>query len=296
MPSAKEKEIKMATFYNQATLSFLGRVTNSNITEGEIVSGLTLTKTAVSNNYGPGDGIVYAITMINSDTVGKTGVTLTDNLGAFTPSGATGEFVPLTYVDGSVLYYQNGVLQPAPTVTAGPPLTIGGITIPAGGNVIILYEATANSFAPLSARASIINTVDAVGNNLCQDLTDSAEVPTRDEPILSISKAIYPETVTCGEEITYTFIIQNTGNTPVVAIDDLIVSDIFNPPFEAITVELNGAALDEGTSYTYNTETGEFTTIGGAIPVSEATFTRDPVTGIVTTTPGVAVLTVKGIV
>ena len=296
MPSAKEKEIKMATFYNQATLSFLGKVTNSNITEGELVSGLTLTKTAVSTDYGPGDGIVYAVTLINSDTVAKTNVTVTDNLGTYTLSGGTAEFVPLTYVEGSVLYYQNGVLQPAPTVNAGPPLIIGGITIPAGGNVIILYEATANSFAPLSAGSTIINTVNATGDNVCQELTDTAEVPARNEPILSIAKAICPDTVTCGEEITYTFIIQNTGNTPVVATDNLIVSDTFNPPFDAITVELNGTALDEGTGYTYNAETGEFSTIGGAIPVPEATFTRDTVTGVVTTTPGVAVLTVKGIV
>lgn len=286
----------MATFYNQATLSFAGRVTNSNVTEGELVSGLSLTKTAVSTDYGPGDGIVYAVTLVNADSVAKSGITLTDNLGAYTLMGGTTEFVPLTYVDGSVLYYQNGVLQPAPTVVAGNTLVISGIDVPAGGNVIILYEVRANSLAPLSAGSSIFNTVSAGGDGVCEELTDSAQITTRDEPLLSIAKAVNPLTLTCGDEVTYTFIIQNAGNTSVIATDDLIVSDTFNPILTSITVSLNGELLNEGTQYAYNEQTGEFTTIGGAIPVPAATFTRDSETGVVTTTPGVAVLTITGII
>ncbi len=286
----------MATFYNQATLTFAGRVTNSNVTEGELVSGLCLTKTAVSTDYGPGDGIVYAITLVNADSVAKNGITLTDDLGAYTLTGGTAEFVPLTYVDGSVLYYQNGVLQSAPTVVAGDTLVISGIDVPAGGNVIILYEVRANSFAPLSAGSSIFNSVSAGGEGICEELTDSAQIPTRDEPLLSIAKAVNPLTLTCGDEVTYTFIIQNTGNTAVVATDNLSVSDTFNPILTGITVSLNGELLNEGTEYTYDEQTGEFTTIGGAIPVPAATFTRDSETGVVTTTPGVAVLTITGII
>lgn len=286
----------MATFYNQATLSFAGKVTNSNVTEGELVSGLSLTKTAVSTDYGPRDGIVYAVTLVNADSVAKSGITLTDNLGAYTLMGGSTEFVPLIYVDGSVLYYQNGVLQPAPTVVAGNTLVISGIDVPAGGNVIILYEVRANSLAPLSAGSSIFNTVTAGGDGVCEELTDNAQIPTRDEPLLSIAKAVNPLTLTCGDEVTYTFIIQNAGNTAVVATDDLIVSDTFNPILTSITVSLNGELLNEGTQYTYDEQTGEFTTIGGAIPVPAATFTRDSETGVVTTTPGVAVLTITGII
>ena len=44
MPNLTKKEgRKMATFYNQATLSYGGVVQNSNITSGEIISGVTLT-------------------------------------------------------------------------------------------------------------------------------------------------------------------------------------------------------------------------------------------------------------
>ena len=283
----------MAIFNNQATLTFGGRVTNSNLTEGEVVTRVTLTKTAVSTDYGPGDNIVYAVTLLNNDSTDRENVTLTDDLGRFSPLGGP-EVVPLSYVSGSVLYYQNGILQPSPTVNAGPPLVISGIDIPAGGNVIILYETKANEYAPQGVNATIRNNVTATGGDLCETLTDNAEVPTRDEPTLSIAKSICPDTLSCGDEVTYTFIIQNTGNLAVVATDNLIVSDLFNPVLDNIVVRLNGTPLVNGVGYTYNETTGEFATIGGAIPVPAATFTRDTQTGIIAVTPGVAILTVTG--
>ena len=283
----------MATFYNQASLSFGGRVTNSNVTEGEVLTRVSMTKTAVTTDYGSGDNIVYAVTLVNADTTAKSGITITDDLGRFTPTGGP-EVVPITYVPGSVLYYQNGVLQPAPTVNAGPPLVISGIDIPAGGNVIILYEVRANEYAPLGSEDIISNTVEATGESICEELTDTADVPTRDEPLLSIAKAICPDSLTCGDEITYTFIIQNSGNTPVVATDNLIVSDTFDPALQNITVRLNGVLLVEGTDYTYDEISGMFTTLPGAITVPAATFSRDVNTGIITTTPGTATITVTG--
>ncbi len=283
----------MATFYNQATLSINGRTLTSNQTEGEIVTRVRLTKTAVSTSYGPGENIIYAVTLVNTGDSEISNISITDNLGRFTPPVGP-EVVPLSYVGGTVLYYQNGVLQPTPTVNAGAPLVIAGIDIPAGGNVIILYEVQANEFAPRGANAVINNEVEAMGDGLCEDISDTAQIPTRDAPDLSIAKAIFPDEVSCGDEVTYTFIIQNTGNTAVVATDDLIVSDLFNPALSDITVTVNGTVLAEGIGYTYNEETGEFATIGGAIPVPAATFTRDPETGVVTTVPGVTILTVTG--
>ena len=283
----------MANFYNQASLSLGGRVTSSNITEGEVVTSVALTKTAVTTDYGVGDNIIYAINLVNSDDTEKTGVTITDNLGAFTPPGGS-ELVPLDYVDGSILYYKNGVLQPAPVVDAGPPLVITGITIPANGNVLILYEAQANEYAPRGLDDSITNTVTASGCVLCDELSGTANIPTRDESSLTIAKSVCPETLVCGDEVTYTFIIQNQGNLPVAATDNAIITDVFNPALCDISVRINGEIAEEGTAYTYNQITGEFSTIGGAITVPAATFTRDPVTGIITTTPGVTILTVTG--
>ena len=283
----------MATFYNQASLSFGGSVTNFNTTTGEIVAELQMTKTSATSDYGPGDSITYVVNIVNSGDTDYSGISLTDDLGrvVFSP---TLSVVPLTYVEGSVLYYLGGVLQPAPMVTAGESLVIEGISVPADSNVTIIYETRANAYAPLGASASITNTVTA-GGGACE-LSDSATVPTRDEPILTISKSVSPAVVTCAGEVTYTIVVQNTGNTEVVATDDLIINDVFNPTLSNISVSLNGSELEEGVGYSYNATTGEFATLPGAITVPAATFMRDSVTGLITTTPGVAVLTVSGTV
>lgn len=278
----------MATFFNQATLSYGDNVTNSNVTTGEIVSGIALTKTAVSANYGDGDGITYVITLVNATATDRTGVSVSDNLGVYTLG--TTSLVPLTYVDGSVLYYQNGVLQPAPSVTAGTELTISGITVPAGGNATIVYEATTNSFAPLAAGSEIINTVTS------GEETATATVGVREEAALTIAKAICPAVVSDNGEITYTFVIQNSGNLAADTAENVTVTDTFSPALNNITVTLDGATLAEGTGYTYNEATGEFATIAGVITVPAATYVQNPTTGVITTTPGVAVLTVKGTV
>ena len=276
----------MATFFNQATLSYGDNVTNSNVTTGEIISGIGLTKTAASTNYGAGDGVSYVVTLVNATGTDRTNVSITDDLGVYT-IGST-SVVPLTYVDGSVLYYQNGVLQPAPTVTVGTNLVISGITVPANGNVTLVYEATANNFAPLAAGSSITNTVTS------GDESATATVPVREEAGLTIAKAICPAVVSDNGELTYTFVIQNSGNLSADAADNVTVSDTFNPALTGITVTLDGAPLALGTGYTYNEATGEFATVPGVITVPAATYTQDPVTGVIASTPGVAVLTVSG--
>lgn len=279
----------MATFYNQATLSFGGGVVNSNVTEAEVLSGLSLTKTALSASYGAGDGIVYAITLTNQGQTPLTGLTVTDDLGAYTTSGGT-TVVPLSYVDGSIVYYLNGVAQPTPTVSAVGNLEISGVNIPAGGTVTFIYEARANEFAPIAAGSVITNTA-ASG-----DLTATDTVTVEETQSLTIAKAVCPAVLTDNGTLTYTLIVQNLGNTPVIATDGVILSDTLSPILSDITVTLDGAPLAEGTGYTYDGTTGAFSTVDGVITVPAATYTQDPATGVVTTTPGVAVVTVTGTV
>ena len=281
----------MATFYNQASITFGNTVINSNVARGELVTALTLTKTAVSENYATGDGITYVITITNNGTTDSAGLTLTDDLGTYTLPDCGTEVTPLTYVDGSLLYYQNGVPATPPTVTANGSLTIDGITVPAGGTVTLIYEARANGTAPLESGGAITNTATLPS---CENLTATATVPVRDEASPTISKAVCPGEVTCSGEITYTFTIQNTGNIPIVATDNLVINDVFDPVLTGITVTLDGIELAEGTGYTYDEESGVFATLPGAITVPAATYTRDCETGNVITTPGFATLTVTG--
>ena len=137
----------MATFFNQATLTYGNTTILSNITTGELNQVLSASKTAVTTNYAQGDPVTYVINIQNSGTAPITGLTLTDDLGAYPFDGQT--LTPLTLDADSVRYFTNGTLQPTPSVTAGPPLTISGLSIPAGGTATIVYTATVNTFAPL---------------------------------------------------------------------------------------------------------------------------------------------------
>ncbi len=282
----------MATFFNTATLLYNGTATNSNTTVGELVQTITASKTAVSGSYAVGDTVSYVVSIVNSGTAAVNGITVTDNLGAYTPLGGT-ELVPLSYVADSLKYFVNGVLTATPTVTAGPPLTVTGINIPGDGNVTLIYEVTANSFAPLAQGSTITNTATVSGGGLTEAVIATAQVTAENEPRLSITKFMDPQTVVDNSELTYTFVIQNTGNTEITAADDVIVTDTFNPILNPITVTINGTAATEGTEYTYNTATGEFTTLAGAITVPAATYTQ-AADGTVTVTPGVNVIRVTG--
>ena len=287
----KAKEIKMATFQNQATLLFGSERINSNTTVGEIVDVVGMTKTAISVSYGQGDAIAYAISIENRGATAITGLTLTDNLGSYTAPGG-GVAIPLEYVPDTVKYYVNGELLAPPAITAGSNLVISGISVPAGGNALLVYEAAANGYAPLAAGSYITNLVTLTGATAAP-LTDTATVPVREAAELSITKTASPDTISGGGEITYTFILQNTGNTPVVSTDDLAVTDVFAPTLSDITVTVDGTEIVEGTGYSYDGVTGSFATLPGALTVPAATYETLP-DGSVTVSPGVTVLTVTG--
>ncbi len=286
----------MATFYNSATLSYNGNVTNSNVVSGELVEILSATKTAVRGDYRSGENITYVVSLVNTGTTTVSQITLSDDLGGYTFGTPAATLTPLTYVDGSVLYFSNGVLQPAPTVTAGPPMTVTGITVPAGGNVTLVYEATPNQFAPLTAGGTINNTVTVSSPELVDDVTATATANAAAEPNLTIGKSLSPAVITENGRLTYTFLIQNYGNTAATADDDAVLTDVFDPRLSDLTVTFNGATWAPTTNYTYDQATGTFATVPGQIIVPAATYTQDPTTGAYTITPGVSTLTVTGTV
>ncbi len=284
----------MASFYNQATLSYNGNTTTSNITTGEILEVLSATKTALRDTYSSNEKVTYIISIINSGSTAFTGLTVTDNLGAVAGEPATRR--PLTFVDNSIRYYINGVIVTAPTVTSVSPLTITGINIPAGGNAVIIYQAAVNQYAPLDTGSTIINTATISGTGLTNDIDVSESVTVDNTAMLTISKSLSPTTVTENGQITYTFIIQNLGNTAAVAADNVTITDTFNPVLDPISVTFNGKAWATDTNYTYDNTTGAFATVPGQLTVPAATYTKDPDTGAWTVHPGVSTLTVTGTV
>lgn len=282
----------MAIFSNQATLTYNGSSTNSNIAYGEILDVLAATKTAIEGSYTPGQLVTYAVTLRNTGTAPLTGLTVTDDLGGYLFNGTT--VYPLTYEAGSAALFANGVPQAAPTVAAGPPLVFSGITVPAGGDVVLVYQARANAYANPTAEGSILNTVTITGDGLNAPVTATETVTAATAPDLTISKSITPSQVVDNDRVTYTFVIQNSGNQPVVATDNAAITDTFNPILTALTVTFDGTPWTQGVQYNYNEATGIFATVPGQILVPAATYTQDPVTGAYTVNPGIATLTVTG--
>lgn len=282
----------MAIFFNQATLSYNDVVTNSNIVSGEIVESLTAAKTAVSETYSAGDTVTYVISIVNTGTAAFTGITVTDDLGAY--QAGAGDVVPLTYVNDTARVFVNGVLQASPAVTAGPPLVISGITIPAGGNAVIVYSADINSFAPLAEGSTILNTAEITGTGITTPITVAETITAAAAPQLTITKSLSPETVTENGEITYTFTIQNYGSRAVIATDNAVVTDNFDPVLDISSVTFNGVTWTEPANYTYNEATGAFATVAGQITVPAATYTQDPATGEWLVQPATVVLRVTG--
>lgn len=282
----------MAQFTNQAQLSYKNIVVNSNVVVGEILEVVTVDKTAVVGTYNPDGTVTYVISIVNAGATAITNLTVTDTLGAYTQGTETR--VPLTYVDGSAQLFINGVLQAPPSVSTNPILTFGNITLPADSDLVLVYTADVNGYAPLDVGDSVINTAVVTGSGIPTPITVTETVVPTAEPLLRITKSLEPVPISENGLLTYRFVIENFGNVDAVATDNVAVYDQFDPILSGIVVSLDGVTWTEGVQYNYDQLTGQFSTVAGQIVVPAATYAQDPVTGIWSTTPGTVVLTVTG--
>lgn len=279
------------TFTNQATLAYNNQTIPSNIVTGVLTEALTVTKTSLPSTYRAGDTITYSVNLVNSGATAINDLTVTDNLGSFTPLLGGVTVVPMTYVTDTVRFYVNGVLQTTPTITATSPLTVTGLTLPAGANATLLYSAKTNEFTPYGAQATVNNTASVTGGGLATALTSTAVITADTTPQLSVTKSLCPTTVTANEPLRYTFTIQNSGATATTTTDAVSLTDTFTPPMTITSVTRDGVAQTLGTDYTYDGSV--FTTVTPLI-VPAATYTRNATTGVVTVTPGTVTLVVTG--
>ena len=187
------------------------------------------------------------------------------------------------------------MLQTAPEVTAGPPLVIRGISVPAGGNVLLIYETTVTNYAPLGLEASITNRAVVTGGGLSSPVAAEETINMELRADLSISKAVCPAVVAENGQLTYTFVIENTGSLAAGAADEAVLTDTFDPKLDPIAVTFNGTLWTEGAQYTYDPDSGRFATLAGRITVPAASYTQNA-DGTWTVKPGVSVLTVTGTV
>jgi len=187
------------------------------------------------------------------------------------------------------------VLQAAPTATAGPPLVISGINVPAGGNALLVYKAKVNEYAPPAQGSTITNTASVTGAGISTAVTDQAVITAQAAPELRIIKSLSPTTVSDNGELTYTFTIENIGSGAADASAGIVLADTFNPILNPIAVNFNSTAWATPANYTYNSSTGAFSTVAGQITVPAAAYTQDA-SGKWTLTPGRSTLVVTGTV
>ena len=285
----------MPSIENFATVSYTsGGITEtkvSNIAEISVESAVGFTKTSVGNTYNDNSILTYILTVTNSSGSEITGSTITDNLGTYT-FGAT-ELTPLEYVAPAVLLIngQDVSAQLGVDSSVQGALTFTIPSIPAGATANIIYKAQVNDFAPLAIDSTIVNTSTFESNSECADTSASSTVSVANMANIQIIKQMCPNPVICGDTITYTIKIYNYGNT---AAENVVLTDDFNPAPTNITVSRDGVLL-LGTEYTYvdGTLTVPSAT-GTAVTVPPATFTQDPVSGIITITPSVVEYTITG--
>ncbi len=280
----------MAAFYNQASLTYSGGTVYSNVAAGEITEVLSASKTAVNGEYTQGDVLTYVINIINSGPAPVENVAVSDDLGAYEYGGQT--LVPLTYIENSIKYFADGVLQAAPAVTSGDTLDITGITVPANGSAALVYTAKANEFAPLGEGGVITNTATVTGG--VEPVTASATVNADGGVILEMQKSVSPASVKANGNVTYTITIYNYGPAEAGAAENIVVNDTFDPLLTDISVTFDGAPWTSPADYAYDGSTGVFSTAAGNVTVPAAVFTQDPATGAWSATPGSASLTITG--
>lgn len=287
----------MPSIENFATVSYTSggiiETKVSNIAEISIESAIGFTKTSLGNTYSDNSTLTYILTVTNASANAITGSSITDNLGTY--AFGTTELTPLDYIAPAVLLI-NGQDVSAQLVvdasTAGE-LIFNIPTIPAGATANIIYKAQVNDYAPLAIDSSIINTSTFESNSECADSTASSTVSVANIANISIIKQMCPNPVICGDTITYSIKIYNYGNT---AAENVILTDEFNPAPTNITVSRDGILL-LGTDYTYVDGTLTVPSPSATtITIPPATFTQDPITGLISVVPSIVEYTITGTV
>ena len=85
---------------------------------------------------------------------------------------------------------------------------------------------------------------DASGDGINTPATATETVTAAAAAALTITKSITPAQVVDNDRVTYTFVIQNTGNKAVLATDNAAITDTFDPILTNLVVTYNGTAYN----------------------------------------------------
>ncbi len=190
---------------------------------------VSVTKTASPSSAAPGQKVTYTVTITNAGTATQsaTDVTFSDAINAnlaVDPSSLTGDPVTLGGTDadgfgGTLVHSGTGIGPIAP-----------------GGSVVITYDATVRNPYPLTAGASIPNTVTVdPSNGPSATGSTSTTIATSSAP--TVQKTSSPASVVPGQEVTYTVTVGN-ASTATQAATGITFSDAINANLKVVPSSL----------------------------------------------------------
>ncbi|MEJ8855337.1 isopeptide-forming domain-containing fimbrial protein [Variovorax robiniae] len=197
-----------------------------------------------------GETLTCAITLKNSGGTAATNYALTDTLSA-----------GLTFVSAS-----NG------GVNAGPTTSWTGLTVPAGGTLVVIVKATVNT--PI-ASANVTNIAKPTGTPDPACPSDGCVV-TPTAGVVSITKALTAESGTqpgiaeAGETLTYSITLKNTGGT---AATNYALADTLSAGLTFVSADNGGVNAGQATNWT-----GLTVPAGGTLVVTVKATVNTPIT------------------
>lgn len=208
----------------------------SNQTRTRLLDRFTMevTKDTLTPELRAGNNAAYVVRVENTGAGELRNIRAFDNLGE--EAGET--FAPLTYVEGSAVFYLNGneVQGTAETNPDGVVFETNADLDP-GDNLLIFYLAQldAAQTEPVTNTVTVTARTGAstasVGNTITE--CDSATVTPVTFAQVSIFKEADMATVVSGDTLTYTFTLMNTG---FEAVDEITFTDEFPEEFNVTSV------------------------------------------------------------
>ncbi len=213
----------------------------SNVASTSLLSQFQLesTKTALVQNYRPGDNIPYVVQLKNTGTSPLYAVAMNDNL-------ANGE---LTYVANSANLLRNGTLTPL-TPQSTNPLQVEAVDeLAPGEEVSLLYTARVNpnvssSTESITNLATFSASVSRGGAQIPETPTSEAEITPEDYASVEMTKTVSSEQVTAGVPFDYVIQLENSGNADATGV---VITDVLPDNFTINSI----TALSGTTSTTF---------------------------------------------
>lgn len=219
---AKEINNSANITYQHGTLT---EAANSNMVTTMLTEsyGLTAEKISSNTNWRPSENLSFILSVKNTGTEPVYEISLQDNLGGNTTR-------LLNYIAGSAKMIKNDVVTGIAPTNVSPLTFVLPEPLQADETVLISYVAKVIGNID-SAVTEITNTVTVVGHEVSAsgptitvDPAPSLTLPKANYADVRVEKSVDKLQVSSGEQLTYTFRLENSGNieaTNIVIRDDL---------------------------------------------------------------------------